>query len=64
MTPKKTLAERQTELRALLATPAGKAELKGLESRYAQASGRPLPSKRSIITYILVYEREHGLIDG
>ena len=64
MTLKKTLAERQTELRALLATPAGKAELHDLESRYAEASGKPRPGKRSIITYILVYEREHGLIDG
>jgi hypothetical protein len=64
MTPTRTLAERQTELRALLATPAGKAELQDLESRYAKASGRPRSGKRSIITYILVYEREHGLIDG
>jgi hypothetical protein len=64
MTPKKTLTERQTELRALLATPAGKAELQVLESRYAEASGRSRPNNRSIITYILVYEREHGLIDG
>jgi hypothetical protein len=64
MSPKKTLAERQTELQALLATPAGKAELQNLESRYAEASGKPRPGKRSIITYILVYERDHGLIDG
>ena len=64
MSPKKTLAERQTELQALLATPAGKAELQNLESRYAEASGKPRPGKRSIITYILVYEREHGVIDG
>jgi len=46
------------------ATPEGKAELRDLESRYAQASGRPRLGKRSIITYILVYEREHGVIDG
>ena len=64
MTLKKTLTERQTELRALLATPAGKAELQDLEARYAEASGKPRPGKRSIITFILVYEREHGLIDG
>jgi hypothetical protein len=64
VSPKKTLAERQTELQALLATPAGKAELQSLESRYAAAMGRPRLGKRSIITFILVYEREHGLIDG
>ena len=64
MSPKKTLAQRQAELQALLATPEGKAELQSLESRYAEASGRPRAGKRSIITYILVYERDHGLIDG
>jgi hypothetical protein len=64
VTRKKTLAERQTELQALLATPAGKVELQDLDSRYAEASGRPRLGKQSIITYILVYEREHGLIDG
>jgi hypothetical protein len=64
VSPKKTLAQRQAELQALLATPAGKAELQNLESRYAEASGKPRPGKRSIITYILVYERDHGLIDG
>jgi hypothetical protein len=64
MPQKKTIAERQAELQALLATPAGKAELQELESRYEEASGRPRVGKRSIITYILVYERGQGLIDG
>ena len=64
MNAKMTIAQRQTELQALLATPEGKAELRDLESRYAQASGRPRQGKRSVITYILVYEREHGVIDG
>ena len=64
MTPKKSLLERQEELRSLLATPAGRAELQALESRYSAASGRPRPAGRSLITYILVYEREHGLIDS
>ena len=64
MNSKMTIAQRQTELQALLATPEGKAELRELESRYAQASGRPRVGKRSIITYILVYERGQGLIDG
>ncbi|HKI37289.1 MAG TPA: hypothetical protein VKA46_35880 [Gemmataceae bacterium] len=64
MTLKKNLPARQTELQSLLATPTGKVELQDLESRYAEASGRPRPGKQSIITYILVYEREHGLIDS
>jgi hypothetical protein len=59
-----TLADRQTELQALLTTPAGRAELEELASRYAEASGRPRAGKRSIVTYILVYERDHGLIEG
>ena len=64
MTPKKSLPERQEELQVLLATPAGRAELRDLESRYAAASGRPRAGGRSIITYLLVYERQHGLIAG
>jgi hypothetical protein len=64
MRQKKTLGQRQAELQALLASQAGKAELKDLASRYAKASGRPQAAKRSIITYILVYERTLGLIDG
>jgi hypothetical protein len=64
MTPKKSLLERQEELRSLLATPAGRAELQALESRYSAAGGRPRPAGKSLITYILVYEREHGLIDS
>jgi hypothetical protein len=62
MTPKKTLQERQRELRALLATPAGRAELERLESAYARAGGRSRPPGASLITYLLVYERTHGLI--
>jgi hypothetical protein len=61
---KKPLQERQKELQALLATPAGQKELQELESRYGQASGRLKPRGTSIITYILVHEREKGLIDG
>jgi hypothetical protein len=64
MTPKKTLAQRQKELQALFATPAGRAELEALVSRYAAASGRLRPGGASLITYILVHEREHGLLDG
>ena len=61
---KKTLAERQGELQVLLATPAGRAELQKLESRYAVTARSPRATRASIITYLLVYEREHGLIEG
>jgi len=64
MASKKTLQSRQKELQALLATPAGKTELHELGARYSAASGRVMPERRSIVTFILVYEREHGLIDG
>jgi hypothetical protein len=64
MTPKKTLSERQKELQSLLATSAGRAELQELASRYAEAGGRLRPGNTSLITYIIVYEREHGLIGG
>jgi hypothetical protein len=62
MPPKKTLQQRQKELQSLLATPAGRKELQGLESRYSAASGRLRPASTSVITYILVHEREQGLI--
>jgi hypothetical protein len=57
MTPKKTLQERERELQLLLATPEGRKELEEVESRY-----RPRPARTSVITYILVYERERGLL--
>ncbi len=62
MTPKKTLRQREEELRSLLATRAGKDELQELESRYFAASGKVRPERASLITYLLVYERERGLI--
>ena len=64
MTPKKTLEERENELRSLLATPVGKEELQELASRYSAASGKLRPAGTSAITYILVHEREQGLISG
>ena len=64
MTPKKTLSEREKELQSLLTTPAGQEELRQLASRYHAASGKVRPSKASMITYILVYERQRGLIAG
>jgi hypothetical protein len=62
MTPTKTLPEREKELQSLLATPAGRAELRALESRYFAAGAALRPASASLITYILVYERENGLI--
>ena len=64
MTVKKSLREREKELQTLLATPAGHDELEDLESRYA-AQGAGLRAERtSLITYILVHERERGLISN
>jgi hypothetical protein len=62
MTPTKTVRQREKELQALLATPAGRQELQSLESRYQEASGRLKPGRRSTITYLLVHERGQGLI--
>ena len=64
MTPTKTLQERERELQALLATPAGRKALADLEARYRAAGGRVRPGQASIITYLLVHEREQGLIVG
>lgn len=60
----KTLREREKELRVLLATPAGRQELAELESRYITSAGRLKPAGKSAVTFILVYERERGLISG
>src|SRR4051812_39305609 len=62
MIPKKTLQQRQKELQSLLATPAGRDELAELESRYSAAGGGWRLEGASLVTYILVYERERGLI--
>jgi hypothetical protein len=64
MSPKKTLQQREQELRSLVATPAGREELQELASRYYAASGKLKPAGTSAITYILVYEREQGLISS
>jgi hypothetical protein len=64
MNPKKTLQQRETELRSLLATPAGQTELLELESRYQEIGGKVKPAKTSVITFILVHEREWGLISS
>jgi hypothetical protein len=60
----KTLAEREKELQALFATPQGKEHLEALATRYGAATGRHRPPKTSLITYLLVQERERGLIVG
>jgi len=62
MSPKKTLHDREKELQSLLATAAGREELEELVSRYQEAGGRLRPPSTSVITYILVCERERGLI--
>ncbi|HTK75415.1 MAG TPA: hypothetical protein VL371_09170 [Gemmataceae bacterium] len=64
MTAKKSLREREKELKSLLATPAGRDELKHLESCYAAKGARLRVGRTSIITYLLVYERELGLISN
>jgi hypothetical protein len=64
MLQKKTLQQREKELQALLATKAGRKELHDLASRYAAVSGKLRPAGKSAITYILVYEREQGLISS
>jgi hypothetical protein len=63
MTPKQTLPQREPELQALLATRAGPAELKELESRSSAAGGALRPGGASLITYLLVDKTEHGLFD-
>jgi hypothetical protein len=64
MSRKKTLPEREYELRMLLATPAGREQLEHLASRYSAASGKLRVVGTSAITYILVHEREQGLIQS
>jgi len=62
MLPTKTLREREKELQALLAHRAGQELLSTLEARYQARSGRVRPEGTSVVTYILVYERERRLI--
>ena len=62
MVPKKTLRQREQELQALLPTPEGKLQLEALAARYAREGGGSLVEGTSLITYILVRERDLGLI--
>jgi len=59
----KTLAYRQAELQTMMTTPEGRARLEEIADGYCE-SGRPKPTRTSVITYILVHERERGLIAG
>lgn len=60
----KTLAERELELQALMGTPEGREELQRLADRYGEEGGRPRATRASVITYIIVHERQKGLITG
>jgi hypothetical protein len=62
MTQAKTLQEREKELQALIRTPEGRQELEALACLYQSEGGQGRPSRTSVITYILVHERSHGLI--
>ena len=58
----KSLPQREKELQSLLATSAGRDELEELACRYGAADGRIRPEGTSVVTYILVYERQRSLI--
>jgi hypothetical protein len=62
MTAKKTRLEREKELQTLLGSRTGKADLEALADRYAASSPRIRPARMSLVTYILVCERERDLI--
>lgn len=57
----KSLQVREAELVALLGTPDGRAELDRLAARYAEAGTLRTP-RTSVVTYIIVAERQAGLI--
>jgi hypothetical protein len=46
----------------LLADPAGRAELEALAARYAASGRRLRPGGTSLVTYLLVCEREQDMI--
>jgi hypothetical protein len=58
----KTREAREKELQVLMSTPEGRVELERLASHYQGDGGRGRPSRTSVITWILVHEREKGLI--
>jgi hypothetical protein len=62
MSPLKTVQQREKELQSLLVDPEGQKKLRELESKIYAESGKCKPAKASVITYILVHERQRGLI--
>lgn len=60
--PKKSLPIRERELYALNSTPLGLMELKSMAAGYARAGGKPFPDGESVITYILIHERDRDII--
>jgi hypothetical protein len=62
MTSPITLQQREKQLQSLLRAPEGREELQELANRYFAASGKLRPEGTSLITFILVHEREQGLI--
>jgi hypothetical protein len=62
MSVKKTLPEREKELRLLIQSSDGESMLQKLASTYAAENGQHCWSGGSVITYIIVHERIHGLI--
>ena len=64
MTTKKTLRTRENELRVLLASPAGQQELQQLDVSLSRSEWQAQTATASAITYILVHEREQGLISA
>jgi hypothetical protein len=59
---RKTMQEREKQLQDILTTPEGRARLQELAERYSATGGRVRPERTSVITFILVYERENRLI--
>ena len=60
----KTLKQREKELQALLVNTAGRQQLEQLANQYHAANGSLRPLRNSFVTYIIVHERERGLIVG
>lgn len=60
----KTMREREKELQLQLQTPTGPAELEDLAGRYAEMALSPRRNGPSVITFILICEREQGKIIG
>ena len=60
----KTIQERTKELQSLLTTPEGRIELQDMADRYGAVNDQLKPERTSVITYILVHERQEGMIEG